>query len=46
MPRLLAHVPVDLDELFKDGRVASSAAVSKTGRVVEVAVDAIFVFVI
>lgn len=46
MPCLLAHVPVDLDELLKDGRVASGAAVSKAGRVVEVAVDAIFVLVI
>ena len=46
VPCLLAHVPVDLDELFKDGRVASGAAVSKAGRVVEVAIDAILVLVI
>lgn len=46
MPCLLAHISVDLDELFKDGRVASGATVSKAGRVVEVAVDAILVLVI
>lgn len=46
MPRLLAHVPINLDELFQDSRVAPSAAVSKACRVVEVAVNTIFVFVI
>ena len=46
MPRLLAHVPINLDELFEDGRVTPSTAVSKACRVVEVAVDTIFVLVI
>ena len=46
MPCLLAHVSVDLNELLKDGRVASGAAVSKAGRVVEVTVNAIFVLII
>ncbi len=46
MPCLFAHVPVDLDELLKDGRVASGAAVSEAGRVVEVAVYAILMLVI
>jgi hypothetical protein len=46
MPRLLAHVSVDLDELLKDGRVTASAAVGKAGRVVEVAIDTVFMLVI
>lgn len=46
MPMLVLSIAVDLDELLEDGGLAAIAALSKLGRVVVVAVNAAFVFVV
>ena len=46
MPTLVTVVAVDLHELLEYCAVAASALGGKTGRVVEVAVNVVFVFII
>ena len=46
VPAFIAHVPVDLHELLQNGTVTTSAFCRESGRVVEMAVDVAFVFVV
>ena len=46
MPMLILTIPEDLDELFQNGSLAAVTLLGELGRVVVVAVDAAFVFIV
>jgi hypothetical protein len=46
MPTFVAHVPVDLHELFQYGAIATHTFRSKSCRIVKVAIDVVLVFII
>ena len=46
MPTLVAHIPVDLDELLENRAIATCALGSEARRVVVMTVDVAFVLVV